>query len=197
MPQKKNPDMAELARGKAGRLIGNLVSVLTMLKGLPFAYNRDLQEDKEPLFDSLDTLALVIPAVSGMIATTNFDREKMKLSAPTGFSLATEIADYLVRKNVPFAQAHEAAGACVALCEKLSCELHELSDDQFAGIHSTLDPKIREVLTVQGAIASRTTAGGTAPSQVSKQISNALAKTSDSRREIANKIKAFSEMMSA
>ena len=197
MPQKKNPDMAELARGKAGRLIGNLVSVLTMLKGLPFAYNRDLQEDKEPLFDSLDTLALVIPAVSGMIATTNFDREKMKLSAPTGFSLATEIADYLVRKNVPFAQAHEAAGACVALCEKLSCELHELSDDQFAGIHSTLDPKIREVLTVQGAIASRTTSGGTAPSQVSKQISNALAKTSDSRREIANKIKAFSEMMSA
>jgi argininosuccinate lyase len=197
MPQKKNPDMAELARGKAGRLIGNLVSVLTMLKGLPFAYNRDLQEDKEPLFDSLDTLALVIPAVSGMIATTNFDREKMKLSAPTGFSLATEIADYLVRKNVPFAQAHEAAGACVALCEKLSCELHELSDEQFAGIHSALDPKIREVLTVQGAIASRTTSGGTAPSQVSKQISNALAKTSDSRREIANKIKAFSEMMSA
>ena len=197
MPQKKNPDMAELARGKAGRLIGNLVSVLTMLKGLPFAYNRDLQEDKEPLFDSLDTLALVIPAVSGMIATTNFDRVKMKLSAPTGFSLATEIADYLVRKNVPFAQAHEAAGACVALCEKLSCELHELSDDQFAGIHSSLDPKIREVLTVQGAIASRTTAGGTAPSQVSKQISNALAKSSDSRREIANKIKAFSEMMSA
>ena len=197
MPQKKNPDMAELARGKAGRLIGNLVSVLTMLKGLPFAYNRDLQEDKEPLFDSLDTLALVIPAVSGMIATTNFDRVKMKLSAPTGFSLATEIADYLVRKNVPFAQAHEAAGACVALCEKLSCELHELSDEQFAGIHSTLDPKIREVLTVQGAIASRTTSGGTAPSQVSKQISNALAKTSHSRREIANKIKAFSEMMSA
>ena len=197
MPQKKNPDMAELARGKTGRLIGNLVSVLTMLKGLPFAYNRDLQEDKEPLFDSLDTLALVIPAVSGMIATTNFDREKMKLSAPTGFSLATEVADYLVRQNVPFAEAHEAAGACVALCEKLKCDLHDLSDDQFASIHPSLDPKIREVLTVQGAIASRTTAGGTAPSQVSKQISNALAKTSDSRREIANKIKAFSEMMSA
>jgi argininosuccinate lyase len=197
MPQKKNPDMAELARGKAGRLIGNLVSVLTMLKGLPFAYNRDLQEDKEPLFDSLDTLALVIPAVSGMIATTNFDREKMKLSAPTGFSLATEVADYLVRQNVPFAEAHEAAGACVALCEKLKCDLHDLSDDQFASIHPSLDPKIREVLTVQGAIASRTTAGGTAPSQVNKQIGNALKKTSDSRKEIANKIKAFSEMMSA
>lgn len=197
MPQKKNPDMAELARGKTGRLIGNLVSVLTMLKGLPFAYNRDLQEDKEPLFDSVDTLALVIPAISGMIATTNFDREKMKLSAPTGFSLATEIADYLVRKNVPFANAHEAAGACVALCEKLSCELHQLSDEQFATIHPALEPTVREVLTVQGAIASRTTAGGTAPSQVTKQISTALKKTSDQRTEIANKIKAFSEMMGA
>ena len=197
MPQKKNPDMAELARGKTGRLIGNLVSVLTMLKGLPFAYNRDLQEDKEPLFDSLDTLALVIPAISGMIASTDFDREKMKLSAPTGFSLTTEIADYLVRKNVPFANAHEAAGACVALCEKLSCELHQLSDEQFATIHPALEPTVREVLTVQGAIASRTTAGGTAPSQVTKQINTALKKTSDQRTEIANKIKAFSEMMGA
>jgi len=197
MPQKKNPDMAELARGKAGRLIGNLVSVLTMLKALPFAYNRDLQEDKEPLFDSLDTLFLVIPAVSGMIATTDFDREKMKQSAPTGFSLATEIADYLVRKGVPFAKAHESAGAVVAMCENLSCDLHELSDEQFAEIHPSLDASIRDVLTVQGAIASRTTLGGTAPSQVTAQISNAMKKTSDQRKEIANRIKAFSEMMSA
>jgi argininosuccinate lyase len=197
MPQKKNPDMAELARGKTGRLIGNLMSVLVMLKGLPFAYNRDLQEDKEPLFDSLDTLALVIPAISGMIATTDFDREKMKLAAPTGFSLATEIADYLVRKNVPFAQAHEAAGACVALCEKLSCELHELTDEQFSGIHHLLDPSIRNVLSVEGAIASRTTAGGTAPSQVLVQISDALKKTLEQRRDIASKSKAFSEMMGA
>ena len=197
MPQKKNPDMAELARGKTGRLVGNLMSVLTMLKGLPFAYNRDLQEDKEPLFDSLDTLALVIPAISGMIATTNFNREKMKLSAPTGFSLATEIADYLVRKNVPFAQAHEAAGACVALCEKSSCQLHELTDKQLSEIHLSLDPSVREVLTVQGAIASRTTAGGTAPSQVLVQISDAMKKTLDQRKEIASKSKAFSEMMGA
>ena len=197
MPQKKNPDMAELARGKTGRLVGNLISVLTMLKGLPFAYNRDLQEDKEPLFDSLDTLALVIPAISGMIATTNFNREKMKLSAPTGFSLATEVADYLVRKNVPFAQAHEAAGACVALCEKSSCQLHELTDKQLSEIHPSLDPSVREVLTVQGAIASRTTAGGTAPSQVLVQISDAMKKTLDQRKEIASKSKAFSEMMGA
>ena len=197
MPQKKNPDMAELARGKTGRLVGNLMSVLTMLKGLPFAYNRDLQEDKEPLFDSLDTLALVIPAISGMIATTNFNREKMRLSAPTGFSLATEIADYLVRKNVPFAQAHEAAGACVALCEKTSCRLHELTDKQFAEIHPSLDPSVRDVLTVEGAIASRTTAGGTAPSQVLVQISDSKKKTLDQRKDIASKMKAFSEMMGA
>ena len=197
MPQKKNPDMAELARGKTGRLVGNLMSVLTMLKGLPFAYNRDLQEDKEPLFDSLDTLALVIPAISGMIATTDFDREKMKVSAPTGFSLATEVADYLVRKGVPFAQAHEAAGACVALCEKLSCQLHELTDQQFAEVHPSLEPTVREVLTVEGAIASRTTVGGTAPSQVVVQITDAMKKMLDQRKEIANEMKAFSEMMGA
>jgi len=197
MPQKKNPDMAELARGKTGRLVGNLMSVLTMLKGLPFAYNRDLQEDKEPLFDSLDTLALVIPAISGMIATTDFDREKMKGSAPTGFSLATEVADYLVRKGVPFAQAHEAAGACVALCEKLSCQLHELTDQQFAEVHPSLEPTVREVLTVEGAIASRTTVGGTAPSQVVVQITDAMKKMLDQRKEIANEMKAFSEMMGA
>jgi argininosuccinate lyase len=116
MPQKKNPDVAELARGKAGRLIGNLTGVLAMLKGLPFAYNRDLQEDKEPLFDSIDTLRLVLPAVTGMVATTTFDREKMAAAAPQGFSLATEVADFLVRAGVPFAQAHEAAGKCVAIC---------------------------------------------------------------------------------
>ena len=197
MPQKKNPDMAELARGKTGRLVGNLMSVLTMLKGLPFAYNRDLQEDKEPLFDSLDTLALVIPAVSGMIATTDFDRKKMKMSAPSGFSLATEVADFLVRKNVPFAEAHEAAGACVALCEKHSCQLHELTDQQFLEIHPALEPTVRDVLTVEGAIASRTTTGGAAPSQVLVQISDAMKKTLDQRKEIASKMQAFSEMMGA
>ena len=118
MPQKKNPDMAELARGKTGRLVGNLTAVLTMLKGLPFAYNRDLQEDKEPLFDSIDTLMLVLPAITGMVATTDFNREKMAASAGTGYSLATEIADYLVRKGMPFAKAHEVSGKCVAIAEE-------------------------------------------------------------------------------
>ena len=197
MPQKKNPDMAELARGKSGRLIGNLVSVMTMLKGLPFAYNRDLQEDKEPLFDSIDTLLLTLPAVTGMVATTDFDREKMALAAPTGFSLATEIADYLVRKNIPFASAHDSAGKCVALCEKTSRQLHELSDDEFKAIHPSLDGGVRDVLNVAGALSSRTTAGGTAPALVAEQIKSALKENATQSKKIADKAKAFSEMMGA
>ena len=197
MPQKKNPDMAELARGKSGRLVGNLVSVLTMLKGLPFAYNRDLQEDKEPLFDSFDTLFLVLPAISGMVATTDFDREKMAQAAPMGFSLATEIADYLAKKHVPFASAHEAAGKCVALCESSSRELHELTDVEFLAIHPELDGRVRDVLTVDGALNSRTTAGGTAPALVAQQITVALAENMETQQEIASKRQAFSEMMSA
>ncbi len=197
MPQKKNPDMAELARGKSGRLIGNLVSVMTMLKGLPFAYNRDLQEDKEPLFDSLDTLLLVLPAITGMVATTDFDRAKMAAAAPTGFSLATEIADYLVRKNVPFAVAHEAAGKCVALCEKSSRQLHELNDGEFTSIHPSLDGGVRAVLTVAGALSSRTTAGGTAPALVTEQIKLAVQENLTQSKKIAAKAQAFSEMMGA
>ncbi|MEI7539839.1 MAG: argininosuccinate lyase [Actinomycetes bacterium] len=197
MPQKKNPDMAELARGKSGRLIGNLVAVMTMLKGLPFAYNRDLQEDKEPLFDSFDTLLLVLPAVTGMIATTDFDREKMALAAPTGFSLATEIADYLVRKNIPFASAHEAAGKCVALCESSGRQLHQLTDDEFAEVHPSLDGGVREVLTVSGALSSRITLGGTAPVLVTEQIKVAQLNNDSHAKKIADKQQAFSEMMGA
>jgi argininosuccinate lyase len=195
MPQKKNPDMAELARGKAGRLVGNLTGVLTMLKGLPFAYNRDLQEDKEPLFDSIDTLLLVLPAVTGMVATTDFDREKMALAAPLGFSLATEIADYLVRAHVPFAQAHEAAGKCVAICEASGRQLHQLTDEEFVSVHPELKANVREVLTIHGALESRTTIGGTSPSSFKAQIDGALKATAASRKEFQSKSKAFSEMM--
>jgi len=197
MPQKKNPDMAELARGKAGRLIGNLTAVLAMLKGLPFAYNRDLQEDKEPFFDSIDTVLLVLPAVTGMVATTSFDRAKMLAAAPLGFSLATEIADFLVRAHVPFAQAHEAAGKCVALCEKDGIELDELSDQQFKSIHSALTPEIRKVLTVQGAIASRTTVGATGSTAFADQIKSATENLSRLSKVIADQQKRFSEMMGA
>ena len=195
MPQKKNPDIAELARGKAGRLIGNLTSVLTMLKGLPFAYNRDLQEDKEPLFDSIDTLALVLPAFAGMVATTTFDRTKMAASASTGFSLATEIADFLVRTGIPFAQAHEAAGRCVHLCEESGRELHELTDAEFSAINPSLTSEVRKVLTVDGALASRTTFGGTAPKNVESQIAQLESKISISEKWFADKAKHFSGMM--
>ncbi len=197
MPQKKNPDMAELARGKAGRLVGNLAGVLTMLKGLPFAYNRDLQEDKEPLFDSIDTVLLVLPAVTGMVATTEFDREKMALAAPLGFSLATEIADFLVRHHVPFSEAHEAAGRCVALCESSGRQLHQLTDQEFANIHSELTGQVRDVLTVHGALESRTTVGGTSPSSLKQQLKDATSTVGSYSKEFSSKAKRFSEMMGA
>ena len=195
MPQKKNPDMAELARGKAGRLIGNLTGVLAMLKGLPFAYNRDLQEDKEPLFDSIDTLLLVLPAVTGMVATTTFDRAKMLEAAPQGFSLATEIADFLVRANVPFATAHEAAGECVAMCESEEIELHELSDADFASVHPQLGPAVRKVLSVDGALSSRNTMGATGAKALSDQISAANKKIEQLADVITRQRRAFLEMM--
>lgn len=197
MPQKKNPDVAELARGKAGRLIGNLSGVLAMLKGLPFAYNRDLQEDKEPLFDSFDTLALVLPAVTGMVATTTFNREKMAASAPAGFSLATEVADFLVRAHIPFAIAHEAAGKCVALAESKGIDLHQISDEDFSKIHPALTPDIRGVLTVDGALTSRTTYGGTAPAALARQLAILKSEVSAFDANFSAKIKAFSGMMSA
>ena len=197
MPQKKNPDMAELARGKAGRLVGNLTAILTTLKGLPFAYNRDLQEDKEPLFDSIDTVLLVLPAVTGMVATTDFDRDKMAMAAPLGFSLATEIADYLVRANIPFAHAHEAAGKCVSLCESSGRQLHQLTDTELVHIHPSLLPDVRDVLTVHGALASRTTIGGTSPSSFASQIKELKSNVQADSKKFGDKNQAFSAMMGA
>ena len=169
MPQKKNPDIAELARGKAGRLIGDLTGLLTTLKGLPLAYNRDLQEDKEAVFDAVETLETLLPAFTGMVATLTFDTERMAALAPQGFSLATDVADWLVRQGVPFREAHEISGALVAHCERHGLELHEPSDDEYASIDARLLPAVREVLTVDGSIASRSGAGGTAPSAVAAQ----------------------------
>ena len=170
MPQKKNPDIAELARGKAGRLIGNLSGLLATLKALPLAYNRDLQEDKEPVFDSVDTLEVVLPALAGMVATVEFDTARMAQLAPQGFSLATDVAEWLVRQGVPFRVAHEVAGACVRRCEELGCELDELTDDQLAEVSPHLTPSVREVLTVEGSVASRDGRGGTAPARVAEQL---------------------------
>lgn len=155
MPQKKNPDIAELARGKSGRLIGNLTGLLATLKALPLAYNRDLQEDKEPVFDSCDQLEVLLPAFTGMVATLTVHRERMEELAPAGFSLATDIAEWLVRQGVPFRVAHDVAGACVKECESAGIELHQLTDEQFAAISEHLTPEVRSVLTVRGALASR------------------------------------------
>ena len=170
MPQKKNPDIAELARGKAGRLVGNLTGLLATLKALPLAYNRDLQEDKEPVFDSVDTLEVLLPAFTGMVATLRFNTDRLAELAPQGFSLATDVAEWLVRQGVPFRVAHEDAGACVRRCEELGIELAELTDDQFADISEHLTPGVRSVLSVEGSVASRDARGGTAPVRVREQL---------------------------
>ncbi|MEV5963816.1 argininosuccinate lyase [Kribbella sp. NPDC051952] len=170
MPQKKNPDIAELARGKAGRLIGNLSGLLATLKAQPLAYNRDLQEDKEPVFDSIDTLEVLLPAFTGMIRTLRFNTARLEELAPQGFSLATDIAEWLVRQKVPFRVAHELAGACVQECEKRGIELWDLTDEDLAAISPYLTPEVRTVLTVEGSLASRNTRGGTAVNQVTEQL---------------------------
>ncbi|HEY6685121.1 MAG TPA: argininosuccinate lyase [Propionibacteriaceae bacterium] len=177
MPQKKNPDVAELARGKAGRLIGNLTGLLATLKGLPLAYNRDLQEDKEPIFDSIDQLLTVLPAVAGMVATLTFHPDRLAELAPKGFSLATDIADWLVRQRVPFAEAHEIAGACVRRCEAERIELTDLSADDLAEISPHLAADVRSVLTVEGSINSHSGRGGTALTRVQEQLEEVGAAT--------------------
>ncbi|MBP2411212.1 argininosuccinate lyase [Arthrobacter stackebrandtii] len=170
MPQKKNPDVAELARGKAGRLIGDLTGLLATLKGLPLAYNRDLQEDKEPVFDAADTLELLLPAVSGMMATLVFNTERMEALAPQGFALATDIAEWLVRQGVPFRDAHELSGAAVKVAETRGVELWDLTDEEYAGISAHLTPEVRTVLSTEGSLNSRSAQGGTAPSAVLAQL---------------------------
>jgi len=196
MPQKKNPDVAELARGKAGPLIGNLIGLLVTLKALPFAYNRDLQEDKALTFSSVDHLLTLLPAVTGMVATTKFNIEKMRSSAPDGFSLATEIADYLVRKGVPFPKAHEAAGKCVKICEKKGIELEELTDADFATAHPLLDSKVRSVLNLDSAVSARSSINGTSEISVTSQIESVERDFIRHEKWISDAAKRFSGMMS-
>lgn len=169
MPQKKNPDIAELARGKSGRLIGNLSGLMATLKGLPLAYNRDLQEDKEPVFDSVRTLEVVLPAFTGMVATLRFDTERMAELAPQGFSLATDVAEWLVKSRVPFREAHEISGSLVRACEQRGIGLEDADDALLAEVSPHLTPGVREVLTIEGSVASRDGVGGTAPVRVAEQ----------------------------
>lgn len=169
MPQKKNPDVPELARGKAGRLIGNLTGLLATLKAMPLAYNRDLQEDKEPLVDSITQLSILLPAFTGLVSTLTFHEDRMRELAPAGFTLATDLAEWMVRQGVPFREAHEASGACVRIAEARGVDLIDLTDEELARVDKRLAPEVREVLTVDGAVASRDTRGGTAKPRVEEQ----------------------------
>jgi argininosuccinate lyase len=177
MPQKKNPDVAELTRGKSGRLNGDLTGLLATLKAMPLAYNRDLQEDKEPVFDATDTLELLLPAFTGMVATLVFDVDRMEHLAPRGFALATDVAEWLVRQGVPFRVAHELSGEAVRLAESRDVELWDLTDEDYAGISPHLTPAVREVLTTRGSIDSRNAKGGTARAAVAVQLENARAES--------------------
>jgi argininosuccinate lyase len=181
MPQKKNPDIAELARGKAGRLIGDLAGLLATLKGLPLAYNRDLQEDKEPVFDAADTLALLLPAMAGLVATLEFDTARLADLAPRGFALATDIAEWLVKRGVPFREAHEVTGRAVQLAESQGLELWELTPEQFAAVDPRLTAEVKAVLTVEGSVAARNGVGGTAPDRVREQLAAVLAQAAAAR----------------
>jgi argininosuccinate lyase len=175
MPQKKNPDSAELARGKSGRLIGDLVSVLTVLKGLPFAYNRDLQEDKEPVFDAIATLRLVLPAMTGTVATLTFRPARAGAGTADGHALATELADWLVRQGMPFRTAHEVSGRAVKAADEAGRQLWEID---LSAVHPALTEQAGEALSVQAALDARDHRGGTAPRAVQEQVARA-------RRELA------------
>ena len=196
MPQKKNADVAELARGKSGRFIGNLTSLLVVLKALPFAYNRDLQEDKEPVFDSIDHLLMLLPAVTGMVSTAKFKAENISKNVTSGFSLATEIADYLAKAGLPFSQAHEVAGACVRYCEENKIELDQIPLDQLSKINANLKADLLGLLNAKSAIDSRKSGMGTA----SASVKNAISKLNDelriSMQEISRIRDNFSGMIS-
>ena len=195
MPQKKNADVAELARGKSGRFIGNLTALLVVLKAMPFAYNRDLQEDKEPIFDSVDQLLILLPAISGMVETAKFKQTNISKLASAGYSLATEIADFLSKTGVPFSIAHEVAGACVKFCEKNGIVLEQMSDQQLQEIHPNLTPEVKRFLTVTGAISSRTSAMGTSKSSVLAAINKLSQDISGADKAIASLRKQFSGMI--
>ncbi len=173
MPQKKNPDVAELIRGKSGRVLGNLVTMLTVLKGLPLAYNKDLQEDKEPLFDTFDTLNLVIPAMNKMLSTALFNRDRMAEATRGDFSTATDLADLLVRHGFTFRDAHDAVGAIVQHCIATGTVLESLDEDALISAVPQLGSgavAAIEVLKVTNSVASRTSQGGTAPTAVTQQL---------------------------
>jgi argininosuccinate lyase len=171
MPQKKNPDAAELVRAKTGRINGSLVALLTVMKGLPLAYSKDMQEDKEQVFDAAESLELAIAAMTGMVRDMTVRADRMKAAAGSGYSTATDLADWLVREaGLPFRDAHHVTGRAVALAEQKGCDLADLSLVELQAIHPAITDKVFDVLTVEASVASRTSFGGTAPAEVRKQI---------------------------
>ena len=170
MPQKKNPDVAELIRGKTGRLYGNLLSLLTTLKGLPMTYNRDLQEDKEPVFDSVDTIKASLGVLSAMLPQLHVNRERMAAAATAGYTLATELADYLSSKGVPFREAHGIVGAIVRHCVQHNLGLEALSLEQLRGFSTRFAADVRKWLRADAAVRRRRAVGGTSPENIRRQL---------------------------
>jgi len=171
MPQKKNPDAAELIRAKIGRILGANVALLTVMKGLPLAYSKDMQEDKEQVFDAADSLMLALAAMTGMVSDMTANRANLEAAAGAGFSTATDLADWLVRAlDMPFREAHHVTGALVKLAEDAGCDLPDLSLEQMQGTHGAITADVFEVLGVHNSVASRMSYGGTAPAQVRAQV---------------------------
>ncbi len=175
MPQKKNPDVAELMRGKTGRVYGDLMALLTLMKGLPLAYNRDMQEDKEPFLDTHDTVAPSLSIMAGMLSELGFNRERMARALAAGFLNATELADYLAAKGVPFRQAHHITGAAVAFAEERNLGLEDLSLEDLRRFSTDIEDDVFAVLDYGNAVARRHVPGGTGPGSVQSQIAEALA----------------------
>ena len=175
MPQKKNPDVAELARGKAGRVFGSLVALLTVMKGLPLAYNKDMQEDKEQVFDAIDTVSMTLPVFTKMLATMRVNGENMKRGAAGGFTNATDAADYLVKKGLPFRDAHEVIGKMVAYCLSNNKSIEELTLAEFKNCSPLFDEDVYTAISLENCVNLRDITGGTATNQVSIAIENAKA----------------------
>lgn len=170
MPNKKNPDMCELIRGKTGRAYGNLISLLTVMKALPLAYNKDMQEDKEPMFDTERTLNTCVSMLNSVIATATFRTDRMRSGALGGFSAATDIADYMVKHGIPFRTAHEITGKIVLRCETLKITLDELSLEEYRSFHPVFDSALKDAISLDAIVSNRSLTGGTAPSAVINTI---------------------------
>ena len=173
MPQKKNPDVPELVRGKTGRIVGNLTSLLVLMKGQPLAYNKDNQEDKEPLFDTVDTLKDCLRAIGDIVGAMRPDTARMRAAAQLGFATATDLADYLVKKGLPFRDAHDAVGRVVRYAQAKGAALSDLSPDELRKFAANIDDDVMDVLSLEGSLAARDHPGGTAPNQVAAAARNA------------------------